>query len=56
MIWDGLSYIITRLVKLESKSETYDILWEIRILEKLDNLVKTIPKELQIYGTIRVNV
>lgn len=56
MIWDELSDIITRLSKLESKSETYDILWEIRTFENLDNLVNTIRKELQIYVMKRVNV
>ncbi len=50
VIWDEINEIKRRLVKLESKSDTYDEFWEIRTLGELDNLIRAIWKDLKNHG------
>jgi|GEM_PF-6398216 len=56
VIWDEINEIKRRLVKLESKSDTYDEFWEIRTLGELDNLIRAIRKDLKNHGLVCVTV
>ena len=55
-LWEQLEDLKKRIQKLESKSDTYELLFEIRTMEELDELIKTIRSELQIYGVTFVTV
>ena len=55
-LWDDIAEIKKRLEKLESKSDTYDVLFEIRSLSELDELIKQVREELQKHGVVFVTV
>ena len=56
VIWDEIDDIKRRLMKLESNSETYELLFEARTLEELNSLVQTIKGKMIKYGVVFVNV
>ena len=55
-LWEELEDLKKRIQKLESKSETYELLYEIRTMEEMDELIKTIRAELEKYGVVFVTV
>jgi len=55
-LWEELEDLKKRIQKLESKSETYELLYEIRTMEEMDELIKTIRAELQKYSVVFVTV
>ena len=55
-LFEELDDIKRRLMKLESKSDTYDELWEVRTLEEMDNLIREIRKEMEGYGVVFVTL
>lgn len=55
-LWEELDDLKRRIQKLESKSDTYELLFEIRTMEELDELIKTIRAELQKYSVTFVTV
>ena len=55
-LWEELEDLKKRIQKLESKSDTYELLFEVRSMEELDGLIKTIREELQKYGLVFVTV
>jgi hypothetical protein len=55
-LWAELEDLKRRIQKLESKSDTYELLYEIRTLEEMDELIKSVRKELQEYGVVFVTV
>ena len=55
-LWEELEDLKKRIQKLESKSDTYELLFEIRTMEEFDALIKTIRAELQNYGVVFVTV
>jgi len=56
IIWEEIDDLKQRISKLESKSDTYEELWEIRTMEQIDELIKTIREELRDYGKVLVRV
>ncbi|MBN1861619.1 MAG: hypothetical protein JW840_09190 [Candidatus Thermoplasmatota archaeon] len=55
-LWEELEDLKKRIQKLESKSDTFELLYEIRTMEELDELIKTIRAELQKYNVAFVTV
>jgi hypothetical protein len=54
--WNELEELKRRIVKLESCSDVYEEMWEVRTLNEMDNIICAIRKEMERYGIARVTV